>query len=88
MTKHRTLKAVGFFVVLVAALAFLALPNSQAGGAKPIRWKATVTGANLMGTGEFVGGVDHVNINNGLGTNEYSCGPTGNSYSYIDLKNL
>jgi len=86
MNKYRTLKAVGFFVVLVAALAFLALPNSQAGGAKPIRWKATVTGANLMGTGEFVGGVDHVNINNGLGTNEYSCGPTGNSYSYIELQ--
>jgi len=86
MNKYRTLKAVGFFVVLVAALAFLALPNSQAGGAKSIRWKATVTGVNLMGTGEFVGGVDHVNINNGLGTNEYSCGPTGNSYSYIELQ--
>ena len=86
MNKYRTLKAVGFFVVLAAILAFLALPASQAGGAKPIRWKATVTGVNLIGSGEFVGGVDHVNINNGLGTNEYSCGPTGNSYSYIELQ--
>jgi len=72
--------------ILVAVLAFLALPSSQAGAAKPIRWKATVTGANLWGSGEFVGGVDHVNINNGLGTNEYSCGPTGNSYSYLELQ--
>jgi len=86
MNKYRTLKAVGFFVVLAAVLAFLALPKSQAGGAKPIRWKATVTGANLWGYGEFVGGVDHVNINNGLGTNDTACGPTGNSYSFLELQ--
>jgi hypothetical protein len=89
MKKYRTLKAVGFFVVLVAVLAFLALPKGQAGGAKPIRWKATVTGANLMGPGEFVGGVDHVNINNGLGTNATpppcNTGGTG-AYSYLELQ--
>ncbi len=72
--------------VLVAVLAFLAIPNSQAGAGKSIRWKATVTGPNLIGSGDFVGGVDHVNINNGFGTNEYSCGITGNSYSYIELQ--
>jgi len=89
MKKYRTLKAVGFFVVLVAVLAFLALPKSQAGGAKPIRWKAIVTGANLIGSGEFVGGVDHVNINNGLGTNVTPppCNTAGTgSYSYLELQ--
>lgn len=80
MNKYRTLKAVGFFVVLVAALAFLALPNSQAGGAKPIRWKATVTGTNLM-SGELVGGVDHVNINNGPVT----CADTSGG-SYLEVQ--
>jgi hypothetical protein len=88
MNKYRTLKAVGFFVVLAAVLAFLALPKSQAGGAKPIRWKATVTGVNLIGSGEFVGGVDHVNINNGLGTNDTPCNLAGDSglYSFLELQ--
>jgi len=88
MKKYRTLKTVGFFVVLVAVLAFLALPKGQAGGAKPIRWKATVAGVNLIGSGEFVGGVDHVNINNGLGTNDTPCSITGTSgaYSYLELQ--
>ena len=35
MKRHRSLKAVGFFVVLVAALAFLALPDSQAAKENP-----------------------------------------------------
>jgi|GEM_PF-1642032 len=88
MDKHRFLRAVGFFVVVVAVLAFLALPDGQAAKGKPVRWKATVGGlnTNLYGSGEFVGGVDNVNINNGLGTNSYSCGPTGNSYSYLELQ--
>lgn len=89
MNKHRTLKVAGFFVVLVAVLAFLALPQGQAGGAKPIRWKAIVNGMNLMGAGEFVGGVDHVNINNGLGTNATpppcNTALTG-AYSYLELQ--
>jgi hypothetical protein len=88
MTKHRTLKAVGFFVVSAVILAFLALPESQAGAGKPIRWKATVTGANLNGLREFVGGHDQVNINNGLGTNDTPCSATGTSgsYSYLELQ--
>jgi hypothetical protein len=92
MNKYRTLRAVGFFVVLVAVLAFLALPKSQAGAAKPIRWKAIfapITGANLTGSGEFVGGVDHVNINNGLGTNATPppCNTAGTGlYSYLELQ--
>lgn len=69
-------------VILVAALAFLALPDSQAGAAKPIKWKATVTGTNLWGSGEFVGGHNSVNIYNGVGT----CALTGNPYSYIELQ--
>ncbi|OGD27523.1 MAG: hypothetical protein A2028_02565 [Candidatus Aminicenantes bacterium RBG_19FT_COMBO_59_29] len=91
MTKHRTLKAVGFFAVLAVALAFLALPNSQAGAKKPIRWKAAFVNfadTNLTGSGEFVGGVDHVNINNGFGTNDTPCNLAGDSgrYSYIELQ--
>ncbi len=89
MTKHRTLKAVGFFVVLVAVLAFLALPKSQAGAAKPIRWQATILpGGNLIGSGPFVGGQDQVNINNGVGTNSTPCSATGTSgaYSYLELQ--
>jgi len=91
MTKHRTLKAVGFFFVLAAVLAFLALPKSQAGAGKPIRWKATfepVINANLIGSGEFVGGVNHVNINNGSGSNDTPCSATGTSgsYSYLELQ--
>ena len=87
MNKHRTLKAVGFLVVLLAVLAFLALPNGQAGGAKPIKWQATVTGANLIGSGPFVGGQDSVNINYGLGTNDTSCNTLGTgSYSYLELQ--
>ncbi|MCX6564274.1 MAG: hypothetical protein NTU60_11850 [Candidatus Aminicenantes bacterium] len=85
MNKHRTLKAVGFFVVLAVIVAFLALPNSQAAKGKPIKWKATVSG-DMWASGEFVGGVDHVNINNGVGTNPESCGPAGNSYSYLELQ--
>jgi len=73
--------------ILVAVLAFWAIPKSQAGPAKPIRWKATVAGANLIGFGEFVGGVDHVNINNGSGTNDTACAPSGStSYSYLELQ--
>ena len=85
MNKYRTLKAVGFFVVLAAVVAFLALPDSQAANGRPIRWKATVSG-DMSASGEFVGGVDHVNINNGVGTNPESCGPAGNSYSYLELQ--
>jgi len=83
MTKHRTLKAVGFFVVLAAALAFLALPNSQAGAARPVRWKATFINdvtANLMWTAVFVGGQDQVNINNGVGIHD------GKNFSYLELQ--
>lgn len=82
MTKHRTLKAVGFFVVLAAILAFLALPDSQAGAGKPIRWKATVTGVNLIGLADFTGGVDNVNINSGVATDQAS----GDLYGYIELR--
>jgi len=81
MNKYRTLKAVGFFVVLAAILAFLALPASQAGAKKPIRWKATVAGVNLIGSVDFVGGVDHVNINNGPVT----CADTSGG-SYLELQ--
>ena len=49
MNKHRILKAVGFFVVLVVIVAFLALPDSQAAKGKPIRWKATVLLALVCG---------------------------------------
>ncbi len=75
-------------VMLVAVLAFLAIPKSQAGAAKPIKWMATVTGDNLNGSGVFVGGVDHVNINNGSGSNDTPCSATGNSgaYSYLELQ--
>ena len=89
MNKHRTLKVAGFFVVLVAVLAFLALPQGQAGGAKPVSWQAIVTGANLNGSRIFVGGVDHVNINNGVGTNVTPppCNTAGTgSYSYLELQ--
>ena len=92
MTKHRTLKAVGFFVVLAVALAFLALPNSQAAKGKPIKWKATVTGDNLWASGEFFGGQDQVNINYGVGTNDTNCdtdrpsGGTSGAYSYLELQ--
>lgn len=75
--------------MLVAVLAFLAIPKSQAGAAKPIRWKATVTGTNLNGIGEFVGGVNQVNINNGVGTNSTPppCNTAGTgSYSYLELQ--
>jgi hypothetical protein len=87
MTKHRTLKAVGFFVVSAAILAFLALPESQAGGGKPIRWKATVLGDSFWGLVDFVGGQDQVNINNGVGTNPTPCNTAGTgSYSYLELQ--
>lgn len=82
MTKHCTLKAVGFFVVLAVIGAFLALPDSLAGAGKPIRWKATVTGANLEGLADFIGGVDNVNINNGVLTDPN----TGRLYGYIELR--
>ena len=86
MTKHRTFKAVGFFVVLAAVLVFLAIPNSQAGaGKRPIRWKASVepfAGTNLSADQVFVGGVDHVNINNGSGT----CAISGSPYSFLELQ--
>ncbi len=87
MTKHRTLKAVGFFVVLAAVLAFLALPNSQAGAGKPIRWKATFDNSgNLRGFPQngtaFVGGVDGVDITNGTGT----CDSGINSYSFLQMR--
>jgi hypothetical protein len=87
MTKHRTLKAVGFFVVLAVIVAFLALPDSQAAKGKPIRWKATVSGENLIGINEFVGGQDFVNINNGVGSNNTPCNTAGTgSYSYLELQ--
>jgi len=69
--------------ILVVALAFLALPESQAGSGRPVRWKATFVdfpGANLPGSGIFTGGVDHVNINNGPVT---TC--TGASYLELQL---
>jgi hypothetical protein len=73
--------------ILVATFAFLALPSSQAGTAKPIRWKATVTGTNLWGLVDFVGGQDQVNINNGVGTNSSPCNTAGTgSYSYLQLQ--
>jgi len=68
--------------ILVANLAFLALAASQVETVRPIRWKATVIGANLMGLGDFVGGVDNVNINNGVSTDL----ATGNLYGYIELR--
>lgn len=81
MNKHRVLRAVGFFVVLAVIVAFLALPDGQAAKGRPVKWQATVTGANLNG-GVFVGGQDQVNINNGVGT----CAPSGTPYSYIELQ--
>jgi hypothetical protein len=69
--------------ILAAVLAFLTLPTSQAGAAKPVRWKATFINdgtANLMGTAVFVGGQDQVNINNGVGTND------GEIFSYLELQ--
>jgi hypothetical protein len=81
MNKYRTLKAVGFFVVLAVIVAFLALPDSQAAKGKPVRWKATVAGVNLIGSVDFVGGVDHVNINNGPVT----CADTSGG-SYLELQ--
>jgi hypothetical protein len=87
MTKHRTLKTVGFFVVLAVIVAFLALPDSQAAKGKPIQWKAIVTGENIFGLVDFVGGVDHVNINNGVGSNSTPCNTAGTgAYSYLELQ--
>jgi len=90
-TKEKNMKKILMTAAILAAfLAFLALPSSQASAAKPIRWKATIVpidGANLIGpTTDFVGGVDNVNINYGLDTDSESCGPTGNSLSYLLLQ--
>jgi hypothetical protein len=77
--------------IMVAVLAFLALPKGQAGAAKgkpiPIRWMATfvaVTDANLMGLDNqvFVGGAGHVNINNGSET----CVIDGSVGSFLELQ--
>jgi hypothetical protein len=71
--------------IMVAVLALLALPKGQAGPGKgkSIKWKAAFIDdgtANLTGVAGFVGGVDHVNINNGLGTCE------GVPYSFLELQ--
>jgi len=68
--------------ILAVFLAFTALPDSQAAAGKPTRWKATVTGVNLMGLADFVGGQDNVNINSGTATDV----DTGSLYGYIELR--
>jgi len=70
--------------LMVTVLAFLALPDGQAGGGKPARWKAAVTGANLVGLVDFVGGQDNININSGTATDA----ATGDLYGFIELRVL
>jgi len=86
MNKHRTLKAVGFFVVLAVVVAFLALPNSEAAKGKPIRWKAAilpVVDGNLSGqTADFIGGENGVDITNGTRL----CADGINSYSFLQMR--
>ena len=67
---------------LATVLAFLVASASPAGAAKPARWKAAVTGVNLVGLADFIGGQDNVNINSGTATDS----ATGELYGYIELR--